>query len=397
MEQETGMPRLRHWFEYFPGNHMWSQGMMFAIEMQTYGAAAISEVDQVGQRLVGHEGDNELWWAEWAAMANRLEAMAAKSEGEGHSLTAGACWLRAAVYYFCGERFLAPGSRKEATYRDCLRCFDRGTARRYPMIERLEVPFEGASLPALLFRAPDAAASAPAVICFDGLDNAKELSVFFAGVELANRGIHTLAIDGPGQGEALRLRKIPSRFDYEVPAGAAYDHLISLPGIDPDRVALMGFSMGGYYAPRAAAFDPRFAACVAWGGHFDYHAAWIRRRKLMEGGSSRLSAPSFQLPWVLGVADMDAAMEKLQDFTLEEVAERIACPFFCLHGEDDSIVPVEFAYQLHAAVGASDKTLRILTAAEGGSEHCQEDNRQIGSNIIADWLSDRLIGPADKQ
>jgi fermentation-respiration switch protein FrsA (DUF1100 family) len=94
---------------------------------------------------------------------------------------------------------------------------------------------------------------------------------------------------------------------------------------------------------------------------------------------------------------MDAAMEKLQDFTLDGVAQRIACPFFCLHGEDDSIVPVEYAHQLYAAVGSKDKTLRILTAAEGGSEHCQEDNRQIGSNIIADWLSDRLIGPADKQ
>ena len=149
------MPALRHWFEYFPGNHMWSQGMMFAIEMQTYGASAISEVDQVGQRLAGHEGDNERWWTEWTAMAQRIEAMVAAAQADGHELTAGSYWLRAAVYYFCGERFLSPGPRKESTYRDCLRCFQKGIARRYPTIERVEVPFEnGTTLPAWFYRSP---------------------------------------------------------------------------------------------------------------------------------------------------------------------------------------------------------------------------------------------------
>jgi alpha-beta hydrolase superfamily lysophospholipase len=385
------MSGLRHWFEYFPGHHMWSQGMMFAIEMQTYGAAAIGEIDQVGQRLRGHEGDNERWWSEWTAMARQLEAMAAGAKSRGHELSAGSCFLRAAVYYFCGERFLTPGPRKEITYRDCLRCFQAGVERRYPMIERVEVPYETGSLPAWFFRAPRAEKQAPAVVCFDGLDNAKELSVFFAGVELAHRGIHTLAIDGPGQGETLRLRHIPSRYDYEVPGRAALTYMRSRPDTDAGRIAVMGFSMGGYYAPRAAAMEPGFAACVAWGGHFDYHAAWVRRRKIMEQGSTRISAPSFQLPWVLGVPDMDAAMEKLKNFTLSGVAEKIRCPFFCIHGENDTIVPVAYARQLYEAVGSSNKTLRVLTAADGGSEHCQEDNRQIGANIVADWLADTLI------
>jgi esterase/lipase len=88
---------------------------------------------------------------------------------------------------------------------------------------------------------------------------------------------------------------------------------------------------------------------------------------------------------------MDAAMAKLKDFTLDGVAERMRCPFFCLHGENDNIVPVEFAHMLHAAVGSENKTLRILTAADFGSEHCQEDNRQIGANIIADWVADTLL------
>lgn len=380
---------MSHWFEYFPENHMWSQGMMFGIEMAAWGAASISEIDQIGQKLRPHVGDNQLWWEEWVAMARRIEGFGDTEEALGHKLTAGAYYLRAAIYYFCGERFIAPSPEKSQTYRDCLRCFRKGIERRYPEIERVEVPYEGTTLPAWLLKA-DVQGPAPSVVMFDGLDNAKEMSVLFGGVEIAKRGIHVLAIDGPGQGEALRLQGIPSRYDYEVPAGAAYDYLITRPEVDAARIAVMGFSMGGYYAPRAAAMDGRFAACLAWGGHFDYHESWIRRRKILESGGTKLSAPGFQLPWVLGVPDMDACMKKLEDYHLRDVARNLTCPFFCLHGENDNIVPVEFAQRLYEAVGSRNKTLRILTAYDGGSEHCQEDNRQVGANIVADWLAENL-------
>ncbi len=380
---------MSHWFEYFPENHMWSQGMMFGIEMSAWGAAALGEIDQIGQKLRGHEGDNERWWKEWVDMARRIEAFGDIEEEKGHRLTSGAYYLRAAIYYFCGERFMPPSERKWETYRSCLRCFRRGIERRYPEIERVEVPYEGTTLPAWLLKAP-VKGPAPAVVMFDGLDNAKEMSVLFGGVEISKRGIHVLAIDGPGQGEALRLQGIASRHDYEVPAAAAYDYLASRSEINPERIAVMGFSMGGYYAPRAAAMDHRFAACVAWGGHFDYHESWTRRRKIMESGGTKLSAPGFQLPWVLGMPDMDACMKKLENYRLQDVAGKLICPFFCLHGEDDSIVPVEFAQRLYQAVGAENKTLRVLRAFEGGSEHCQEDNRQVGANIVADWLADNL-------
>ncbi|HKU71660.1 MAG TPA: alpha/beta fold hydrolase [Burkholderiales bacterium] len=382
---------MSHWFEYFPGHHMWSQGMMFGIEMQTWGAAALGEIDQIGQKLKAHVGDNDKWWEEWTAMAKRIEGFGDAQEKSGHKLTAGSYYLRAAVYYFCGERFIPPSERKWDTYRNCLRCFRKGIERRYPNIERVEIPYEGTTLPAWLIKA-DVKGAAPAMVMFDGLDNAKELSVLFGGVEIARRGIHVLAIDGPGQGEALRLQNIPSRYDYEVPGRAAYEYLVKRPEFDPKRIGVMGFSMGGYYAPRAAAMEPRFAACLAWGGHWDYHESWVRRRKVMATGGTKLSAPQFQLPWVLGMPDMDACMKKLENYRLAGVAEKIRCPFYCIHGEDDNIVPLEFAQKLIEAVGSKDKTLKILTAHDGGSEHCQEDNRQVGVNLVADWLAERLGG-----
>jgi dienelactone hydrolase len=380
---------MSHWFEYFPENHMWSQGMMFGIEMQTWGAASISEIDQIGQQLRNHVGDNDKWWEEWTKMAQRIEGFADAEEAKGHKLTAGAYYLRAAIYYFCGERFVPPSEKKWDTYRKCLECFRKGIERRYPQIERVDVPYEGTTLPAWFLRA-NVEGPAPTVVMFDGLDNAKEMSVLFGGVEIANRGIHVLAIDGPGQGEALRLQKIPSRYDYEVPAGAAYDYLATRKDVDAKRVAVMGFSMGGYYAPRAASMDQRFAACVAWGGHFNYHEAWTRRRKIMESGGTKISAPGFQLPWVLGMPDMDASMKKLENYGLDGIVQKMTCPFYCVHGENDTIVPVEFAERLYQAVGSKNKTLKVLTPFDGGSEHCQEDNRQVGANLVADWLADNL-------
>ena len=253
---------MRAGFQYFPENFMWSQGMMIVIEMARWGGAAMSEVDRVGKRLKDKVGDNEAWGREWEKEAQRIERMGDAAMREQGPLSAAGHYLRAATYYFVGERFVQPGPKKTELYQSCLRCFRAGIKERYPNIERIEVPYEGTTLPAWFMKSP-VSGKAPTVCFFDGLDSTKELSVLFGGVELALRGIHTLAIDGPGQGEALRLQNIPSRPDYEVPAGAAYDYVASRPDVDPKRVAVMAYSMGGYYAPRAAAFEKRFAAAEA--------------------------------------------------------------------------------------------------------------------------------------
>ncbi len=384
------MSDTKHWFQYFPSHYMWSQGMGMAIEMIPWGAAAMGEIDRVGQRLKGREGNNDAWFEEWTRMGEALEARARAEVKAGHALSAGTYYLHAATYFGYGERYLHPSEEKFAVYRRHLECFREGVKRRYPNMERVEVPYEGTTLPAWFMKGQGVTGPAPTVVLFNGLDGSKEVTVMYGGIELAARGINTLAIDGPGQGEALRLQGIPSRYDFEVAGTAAYEFVAKRADVDPKRVAVAGVSMGGYLAPRACAFEPRYAACVAWGGHFDYHESWIRRRKEMESGGTKVSAPHFHLMWVLGVPDMDAAMAKLKDYTLAGVAEKITCPFLVVHGEHDSIVPVDYARRLYAAVGSKDKTLRVFTAEEGGSEHCQGDNRVLGSNYVADWVADKL-------
>ena len=232
---------------------------------------------------------------------------------------------------------------------------------------------------------------APTVVLFDGLDNCKEMSVLFAGVELAHRGFNTLAIDGPGQGEALRLRNIHSRYDYEVAGTAAFEYVTSRVDVDMQRVAIAAYSLGGYYAPRVAAFERRYAACIAWGAIYDYHDVWVKRRELAKTQSGNAQAAShFQIPWVLGVPDWDAAMNKLEKYTLEGVARNIHCPTLILHGERDRMTTLEVAKRLYEACGARDKTLKVFTAEDSGVEHCQADNRQVGTDYIGDWLTRRL-------
>jgi pimeloyl-ACP methyl ester carboxylesterase len=267
----------------------------------------------------------------------------------------------------------------------------KGILRRHPSVERVEVPYEGRSLPALFMKARDVSDPAPTVVLFDGLDNCKEMSVLFCGLEFAARGWNTLAIDGPGQGESLRLRDIKSRYDYEVAGIAAYEYVATRPEVDPDRIAVMGYSFGGYYAPRVAAFEKRYVACVAFGAMHWNMVEWVEKiRHNVTTDPKRSSTSHFQVPWVFGARDLDHAIEMAEDFNLNGIAEKIECPVLVAHGIDDRIVPLEDAENLIAAIGAKDKTLLVFTPEMGGAEHVQVDNRQVGVDLICDWLAARV-------
>ena len=140
------------------------------------------------------------------------------------------------------------------------------------------------------------------MVLFDGMDNCKEMSVLFAGLEFARRGINTLAIDGPGQGESLRLRNIYARHDYEVPGTAAYEFVAARADVDAQKVVIMGYSFGGYYAPRIAAFETRYAACVCLGAlHWDLHAWQSKIKEQLKADPKKSAQSNFQFQWILGL------------------------------------------------------------------------------------------------
>jgi pimeloyl-ACP methyl ester carboxylesterase len=381
------MTALPNWIDHFPGNFMWSNATLVTKGMAPYGAVALGEIDQVCERLRARESEPHAWWEEWSAMGKRLEQVADRLERQGRSHTAGDCYLRAGMYYFTAERFIVPGPEKRAMGTKAIECQHKGFERRYPNMEKVEVPYEGKSLPALFLKAPGVSGRRPTMIAFDGLDNCKEMSVLFNGLEFARRGWNLMAIDGPGQGESLRLRNILTRYDYEVAGTAAYEFVAARPDVDPKKVAVMGYSFGGYYAPRICAFEKRIAACVAYGAMHWNMAEWVDSIRQAVNSDAKKSAQShFQVPWVFGTKTLDEAVEMAKKFDLSEVAKRIECPFLVVHGENDRIVPLDSARKLYAAVGSKVKELRVFTVEDGGAEHCQVDNRQVGTDYIADWV-----------
>ena len=379
-------PSEGNWPVTFPGNLRWSNAMQIVKGMVAYGAAAMAEIDLITQRLKARAGEADLdtaWKEEWSKEADRVAKIGDEADAGGNKITAGNQFMRAGNYYYSAERFIPPGEEKLSVYRKALRCYQGAMARLHPEIERVEVPYEGQSLPAWFVKGRGQG-KRPTVVLFDGMDNAKEMSVIFAGLDFAKRGINTLAIDGPGQSEPLRLRNIYTRHDYEAAGIPAYDYVAAHPEVDPKRVAVMGYSFGGYHAPRICAFEKRYAACVAFGAmHWNIHEFVAGHNPT---DPRRTSASTFQFRWVVGAPDNETALEWAKKFTLEGVADKVECPMLILHGENDRIVPLNAAKKLYERIGSKNKTLRIFTAAEGGAEHCQVDNRQLGVDFIGDWL-----------
>jgi dienelactone hydrolase len=379
-------------FQAFPDNYNWSLAVFLALGM----GGELTEIESALEPLrplaatAFDDGSQQAWFDAWTAIAERAQALAERDAAAGRFRSAGRKQLRAAAYHLMAERMMTNLSPLKArSYDAALGCFRDGIRWRGDRVDAVEVPFEeGTTLPALFVPAatPSPGTAVPCVIVFNGFDVTKEI-LYLTGVgELANRGISVLICDQPGSGGTLRRHHLPTRPDIEVAATACLDYLARQPGVDMDRVGIVGISMGGYFAPRAAAFESRIAACVAWGAFHDLLGV---ARNLAETGAH--SAPPFQIPWVFGISDEAELYRHAEKFTLDGVAEKITCPLLVIHGEDDRQVPVEQAHRtIDQAVNAARRDLVIVPTGEWGDQHCQCDDVGLAVDLIADWFEEVL-------
>ncbi|HWW65741.1 MAG TPA: alpha/beta fold hydrolase [Sphingomonadaceae bacterium] len=380
-------------FDYFP-NYVWNLSLAIALES----GGKIGEIMDMSQPIRdaaerGEDAGTGAFLEQWVRVADTLTELAAEDEAGGHLFSAGEKLKRAAIYYLTAERMQGHGhpGRKE-TYAKALDAFSRGVRFSGDPIERVEIDYDaGRPLSALFHRAPGAGPK-PAVVYCNGLDSSKEL-LFFSGLPaaLARRGISTLCVDQPGTGEALRLHGLPATHESERWASAWVDWLETQPDVDATRLGMTGISLGGYYAPRAVAFEPRFASGAVWGANHNW--AEVQQRRLNREGENPVPHYWAHVLWVFGASDIDDFLAKAAGMNLNGVMERIKVPFLVTHGAKDRQIALDYARQSFDQLANSPKReLKIFTEREGGVEHVGADNMSFGRDYIADWFADTLGG-----
>lgn len=385
--------------EFFPGVYPWNLAIHLALQM----GGVLSEIERETQpllrfRAASEPGAAEAWMSAWARMGDRAAAAGHKDLAAGHGRSGGKKLLRASLYAFMAERLMhvAQDGRREL-YQAGLERFRSGIEAMREAVEFVEIPYEGTTLPALYVHPktpPLGGAPGPCMVFFDGFDVNKEF-LYYRGPreELVQRGVALLCVDTPGVGAALRLRGLHAVVDTERAGKACVDWLLHRRDVDPTRVGIMGVSLGGYYAPRAAAYEKRFACCVAWGAANRFGDRIARALAQRDGGNVSVADMVEHARWVFGAKDDAELVQITRRFTLDDAATHITCPFLITHGENDRQVPVSEARAVHAAaVNSPRRELRIFTAEEGGAEHVNFDHPDNAVDHMADWIVDVLGG-----
>ena len=309
------------------------------------------------------------WCEEWGVSARGYEQIAEKAETRGERATAGQAWLRAAMCWHFGKfLFMDDLGQQRAAHDRTVDCFQRGMWALEPPAERVEIPYASTRLVGVL-RTPAELTSPPVVIMVPGLDSTKEEIQTTADYFL-RRGLATLAVDGPGQGEAEY--ELPIEPAYERVASAVVDWIEQDKRFDAARIGFFGVSLGGYYALRAAAGASRLRAAVGLAGPFDFSAVWDQLPGLTRAAFKQRS----------GATGDEDARSRAGRLTLAGI-DRLACPCLVVHGKLDRIIPYTEAEKI-ARIGGVE-----LATYETGN-HGVTDQAFASRSLMADWLAAKL-------
>ena len=312
------------------------------------------------------------WCAAWSARAAVHEQMGRDALGRSKTLSAGEHLQRAGVYYhFAKFLFVHDVAQMKAAHLKAVECRKLAAPHLAPPGERVVIPFEGKTLYGIL-RKPVGATKPPVMVMVCGLDSCKEETDAYEAPFLA-RGIATLVFDGPGQGEAEY--DFPIRGNYETAVTAVVDCVMTRRDVDTSRIGLWGVSLGGYYAPRAAAFETRLKACIALSGPYDFAEAW--------DGLPELTREAFRVR--SHCATQADAKRNAATLSLKGVASRITCPMFIVTGKLDRVVPWQDAERLARDVKGPCELLIV----EDGS-HVANNRGYRWRLQSADWMAERL-------
>jgi 2,6-dihydroxypseudooxynicotine hydrolase len=311
------------------------------------------------------------WLDAWCQTAELHLRLAGEAEQAGRRRTAGEAFVRAALcFHFAKYVWVVDGERNRETTIRARDALDAAHRLLDPTAERIEAPLDGSAVVGNL-RRPAEPARPALVLLVPGLDSTKEEFFNFERVFL-DRGLATLSIDGPGQGEGGF--ELPIRADYEVAVAAMLDALEGRDDLDLGRVGAAGVSLGGYYAPRAAAFEPRLRAVAAVSGPRNFGELW--------DDLPMLTRESFV--YYSRSPDLDTGRARAHALDLAGVAERISQPLLVVTGRLDRLIPWESTQRV--ADEAPDSTFVLY---EEGNHVCNNVAYRYRP-LLADWLAERL-------
>jgi len=314
----------------------------------------------------------EEWCREWVAIGDVHNELATRTEAQGNFTSAGEAYIAAALCYHFGK-FVFQDFHEEymSASGKAVEAFAKGLKLLDPTGERVEIPFEGATMVGT-FRRPLDADKPALVILLPGLDSTKEEFFYWEKVFL-KRGMATFTLEGPGQGECGYNSHI--RPDYEAAVSTVLDALTKRTDFEAGRIGLAGVSLGGYYAPRAAAFEPRIKAVVGNCGPWNFGECWDNLPGLTRSAFLYHS----------GARDMENAKERANELTLDGAAQKIEQPLLIIQGKLDRLIPWGHAQRIVDAAGPNAQ----LVLFESGNHVCN-NIPYLYRPLTADWLKEKL-------
>jgi len=401
-------PTPKKWYELgMMADPILDQVLLFYLGEAWTKMTDINECLETASRI--KKDDSESWSREWRKTAERLHALGDSLRSKGHRKSAGEAYLRAASYYRATmHRHMHPGSPeiKELTERE-IACFIKSQVLLETPMEVVSVPYEGVTLTGYFYRSPRAKGKAPTLIVHQGRDAWAEDCTYIAD-EAVTRGYHCLLIDGPGNGQALRRHNLPFRPDWEAFIRPVVDFLSSRPEVDPQGIMLMGMSMGGFLAGRAAAHEPRLRILIVNPGIVDWGEVFFTKLKEYSpelislyhtspavlnatiGIAGRLSP--FLLwgltdtMWKHGVNTPSQLLDSMKSFTNLEGVGGIKATTLVIDAEAEEFGQSKRFYDALTC----EKDYILFTEEEAAPLHVQTGSLALASQRIFDWIDEKM-------
>jgi len=367
------------------------------------GGADIGECISTAKMI--KNGDIQGWYDQWLNTANRLYDFAQKMEKEGDIVSAREAYLRASNYYRSAGFYMHSNTNRPKSLISWKKSKESFLAAISSLqnIEPVKIPYKETTLPGYFIKTLDSKEKHPLLIVHTGFDGTGEELYFAVGLAAIKRGYNCLIFEGPGQGEVIRLQNIPFRYDWEKVVTPVIDYVLTRPDVDKDKIALMGISMGGYLAPRAAAFDRRIKACIANGGIFDFSENFYESLppeliELLKTDPEKFNAEMEKAieentearwffdngMWTFGVKSPADLVLALKKYTLQDVVKQIKCNMLVIESEADMFFKGQ-AKKLYDELECP-KDFILFTKTETAQAHCQVGATAISNEIIFNWL-----------